>query len=113
MTLLRTALSDVVIKKSEKKQSSVFQLGKQIGIGLRAAVFILGKMQQRAYRCQRVLVDGIKAYFQIVNAQMSDLIRKSTIEMGHDPRDCVLIAYGGSGPTHAAFYGADIAARTR
>jgi N-methylhydantoinase A len=49
--------------------------------------------------------------FQIVNAQMSDLIRKSTIEMGHDPRDCVLIAYGGSGPTHAAFYGADIAAR--
>jgi len=49
--------------------------------------------------------------FQIVNAQMSDLIRKSTIEMGHDPRDCVLIAYGGSGPTHAAFYGADIAAK--
>lgn len=49
--------------------------------------------------------------FQIVNAQMSDLIRKSTIEMGHDPRECVLIAYGGSGPTHAAFYGADIAAK--
>ena len=49
--------------------------------------------------------------FQIVNAQMSDLIRKSTIEVGHDPRDCVLIAYGGSGPTHAAFYGADIAAK--
>ncbi len=50
--------------------------------------------------------------FRIVNAQMSDLIRKSTIELGHDPRECVLVAYGGSGPTHAAFYGADIRAKS-
>jgi N-methylhydantoinase A len=46
--------------------------------------------------------------FRIINAQMADLIRKSTIERGHDPRDCVLVAYGGAGPTHAVFYGADI-----
>lgn len=49
--------------------------------------------------------------FRIVNAQMADLIRRSTIEQGHDPRDCVLVAYGGAGPTHAAFYGRDIGAR--
>jgi N-methylhydantoinase A len=50
--------------------------------------------------------------FRIINAHMADLIRKATIEQGHDPRDCVLIAYGGAGPTHAAFYGRDISAKS-
>jgi N-methylhydantoinase A len=49
--------------------------------------------------------------FRIVNAHMADLIRKATIEQGHDPRDCILIAYGGAGPTHAAFYGRDTGAK--
>jgi N-methylhydantoinase A len=49
--------------------------------------------------------------FRIINAQMADLIRKTTIAQGHDPRECVLVAYGGAGPTHAAFYGADIAVK--
>ena len=47
----------------------------------------------------------------ILNAQMADLIRKSTVDRGFDPRDFVLVAYGGAGPTHAAFYGADVDAR--
>jgi N-methylhydantoinase A/oxoprolinase/acetone carboxylase beta subunit len=50
--------------------------------------------------------------FRIINAHMADLIRKATIEQGHDPRECVLIAYGGAGPTHAAFYGSDISAKS-
>src|SRR5579862_909233 len=50
--------------------------------------------------------------FRIINSQMADLIRKSTIEQGHDPRECVLVAYGGAGPTHAAFYGREIGARS-
>ncbi|MEU9451729.1 hydantoinase/oxoprolinase family protein [Streptomyces sp. NPDC048277] len=49
--------------------------------------------------------------FRIINSQMADLIRKSTIELGHDPRECVIAAYGGAGPTHAAFYGAEAGAR--
>ena len=32
---------------------------------------------------------------------MADLLRKVTVEQGHDPRDFVLFAYGGAGPTHA------------
>jgi len=36
---------------------------------------------------------------------MSDLIRRSTIEQGVDPRNFVLFAYGGAGPLHAAVYG--------
>ena len=42
--------------------------------------------------------------FEIVNASMADLLRKTTIERGHDPRDFVLLAYGGAGPLHAPFY---------
>ena len=49
--------------------------------------------------------------FRITNAQMADLIRRSTIEQGHDPRECVLVAYGGAGATHAAFYGRDVGAK--
>jgi N-methylhydantoinase A len=50
--------------------------------------------------------------FRIINSHMADLIRKATIEQGNDPRECVLIAYGGAGPTHAAFYGRDIGAKS-
>jgi N-methylhydantoinase A len=49
--------------------------------------------------------------FRIINSQMADLILKSTIEQGHDPRECILVAYGGAGPTHAVFYGQDIGAK--
>jgi N-methylhydantoinase A len=49
--------------------------------------------------------------FRIINSQMADLIRASTIEQGHDPRSCVLVAYGGAGPAHAVFYGHEIGAR--
>ena len=48
---------------------------------------------------------------RIINAHMADLIRRATIEQGNDPRDCVLVAYGGAGPTHAGFYGDDINAK--
>ena len=50
--------------------------------------------------------------FRIINAQMADLIRKSTIELGHDPRECVIAAYGGAGPTHAVFYGHEAEAKS-
>lgn len=49
---------------------------------------------------------------RIINAQMADLIRRSTIELGHDPRECQLVAYGGAGPTHAVFYAQDIGAKS-
>jgi N-methylhydantoinase A len=40
----------------------------------------------------------------IVDSRMGDLIRKLTIERGVDPRDFVLFAYGGAGPTHVGAY---------
>lgn len=42
---------------------------------------------------------------QVVNAQMADLLRKVTVERGHDPRDFVLMVYGGAGPTHCTLFG--------
>lgn len=37
----------------------------------------------------------------IASAHMSDLIRKKTVEVGYDPRDFALYAFGGAGPVHA------------
>jgi N-methylhydantoinase A len=37
----------------------------------------------------------------VANAQMVGAIRLLTVEQGHDPRDSVLVAYGGAGPLHA------------
>jgi N-methylhydantoinase A len=45
---------------------------------------------------------------RVVDAQMADLIRKTTLQRGHDPRRFAMMAYGGSGPVHAASYGRDL-----
>jgi N-methylhydantoinase A len=38
---------------------------------------------------------------RVVNAAMAAGIRKVTVERGHDPRGCTLMAFGGAGPLHA------------
>jgi N-methylhydantoinase A len=42
---------------------------------------------------------------------MSDLIRKATVEKGHDPRNFVLFAFGGAAPVHASRYAAELGIR--
>ncbi|MCW2998279.1 MAG: hydantoinase/oxoprolinase family protein [Solirubrobacterales bacterium] len=49
--------------------------------------------------------EGIK---RIVDAQMADLVRRVTVHQGFDPRDFVLLAFGGAGPVHAHGYGAEL-----
>jgi N-methylhydantoinase A len=56
-------------------------------------------------------MDDIKAasgIYRIANSHMSDLIRKATVEKGHDPRNFVLFAFGGAGPVHASRYAAEL-----
>ncbi|HWE08649.1 MAG TPA: hydantoinase/oxoprolinase family protein [Solirubrobacteraceae bacterium] len=48
---------------------------------------------------------GIK---RIVDSQMADLIRSVTIHKGFDPREFVLLSFGGAGPVHAHAYGAEL-----
>jgi len=45
---------------------------------------------------------------RVIDAQMADLIRKSTLERGHDPRRFAIIAYGGCAPAHVASYGLEM-----
>ncbi len=45
---------------------------------------------------------------QIAEFQMADLIRKTTIQKGHDPRDFVLFAFGGAGPVHAGVFAREL-----
>jgi N-methylhydantoinase A len=44
----------------------------------------------------------------IVEFQMADIIRKTTIEKGFDPRDFVLFAFGGAGPAHAGVFAREL-----
>jgi N-methylhydantoinase A len=38
---------------------------------------------------------------EVLDNRMADLLRRVTIERGHDPRDFAMFAYGGAGPSHA------------
>ena len=43
-----------------------------------------------------------KAIVEVANANLADAIRVALIRRGHDPRDFVLVAFGGAGPMHGA-----------
>ncbi|MFO1200540.1 MAG: hydantoinase/oxoprolinase family protein [Burkholderiaceae bacterium] len=49
--------------------------------------------------------DGIA---RIASFNMADLIRRTTIQKGFDPRDFVLFAFGGAGPVHASVFAAEL-----
>ena len=83
-------------------------LGGRMKLDPDLALAALGRLGARLGMEPEEVAIGV---FKIINSQMADLIRKSTIEQGHDPRECVLVAYGGAGPTHAVFYAHDIGAK--
>lgn len=45
---------------------------------------------------------------KVVDANMGNTIYKETVLRGFDPRDFILFAYGGAGPTHCCGYSEDI-----
>ncbi len=46
-------------------------------------------------------VEAARAIRVVFDTAMADLLRAVTIERGHDPREFILVAGGGSGPSHA------------
>jgi N-methylhydantoinase A len=48
-------------------------------------------------------IQAAEAVFKSVNAGMADKISEVSTKRGHDVRQCVLVAGGGGGPTHAGF----------
>ncbi|CAA9553309.1 MAG: N-methylhydantoinase A [uncultured Thermomicrobiales bacterium] len=55
--------------------------------------------------------EAAAAIYAVQNSQTGDLLRKTVVETGHDPRDFVLYAFGGAGPAHAAKYAAEVGVR--
>ena len=49
------------------------------------------------------------AIVQIANHKMAGALRMVTLARGQDPRDCVLFAFGGAGPLHAAALARELA----
>ena len=48
---------------------------------------------------------------EIVDTRMEDLIRRATVQRGHDPRSFVLWAFGGASGAHAGLFGRGIGVR--
>lgn len=46
--------------------------------------------------------------YDIVNAKMSDLIRRQVVRTGYLPEEFVIFAFGGAGPVHAAGFAAEL-----
>jgi len=49
---------------------------------------------------------------EVVNAGMLHALRLVSVERGHDPRDFVLVAFGGAGPLHACALAEELEMRT-
>ena len=58
------------------------------------------------------LIEAASGIHRIANARMTRALRAVSSEKGRDPRDFALIAYGGSGPIHAAGLAEDLGIRT-
>jgi len=52
--------------------------------------------------------EAANGIYRITNAQMSDSIRRATVERGYDPREFTLFAFGGAAPVHAGRYAAEL-----
>lgn len=50
------------------------------------------------------VLETAKGIFDITNAKMANLMENEVIGRGFDPRDFVVISYGGAGPLHASAY---------
>jgi len=55
--------------------------------------------------------DAAAAIYAVQNAQTGDLLRKTVVEAGYDPREFILYAFGGAGPAHCAGYAAEVGVR--
>ncbi len=76
--------------------------------------FLGGQMKLNRARAEHALdrvaaqlglgrIETAAGAFKIVNAHMADLMRRTSIDRGRDPRDFVLFAYGGAGALHIAY----------
>ena len=58
------------------------------------------------------LTDAALGIVEVANAKMANALENEIIGRGFDPRDFVLMSYGGAGPFHAAGYAASLGVDT-
>lgn len=83
--------------------------GGSVALDLAAAQGVMGKLADATGIPVLQVAHGIH---EIANATMARAIRAVTSERGRDPRDCVMVAFGGSGGIHAVNLAASIGIRT-
>jgi N-methylhydantoinase A len=76
-------------------------LGGRIKLDRKKAV---AAVEEVARALKLPLMEAAAGIARIAEFKMSDIIRKTTVEKGFDPRDFVLFAFGGAGPTHAGVF---------
>ncbi len=54
------------------------------------------------------VTEAAAGIYDIVNAKMSDLIRRQVVRTGYLPEEFVIYAFGGAGPVHAAGFAAEL-----
>ena len=72
---------------------------------LNGAVSLDRHRTEQLMRGQKGSLANVEAFaagiLRVVETQMEKAIRVISIERGHDPRECTLVAFGGGGPLHA------------
>ncbi|MGO2111335.1 MAG: hydantoinase/oxoprolinase family protein [Pseudoclavibacter sp.] len=54
------------------------------------------------------VIEAAQRIRRIVDANMADTIARETLVRGYDPKDFVLMAFGGAGPTHCTGFGGEL-----
>ncbi|MGE0314762.1 MAG: hydantoinase/oxoprolinase family protein [Lautropia sp.] len=57
------------------------------------------------------LMQAAAGIAKIAEFKMADIIRKTTVEKGFDPRDFTVFAFGGAGPVHAGVFARELGVR--
>ncbi|UGS35946.1 hydantoinase/oxoprolinase family protein [Capillimicrobium parvum] len=58
------------------------------------------------------MTDAAEAVIAVANANMADAIRLISVRRGYDPREFVLVCFGGAGPLHGAALAAELSIPT-
>ncbi|MBW3633010.1 MAG: hydantoinase/oxoprolinase family protein [Chloroflexi bacterium] len=87
-----------------------FFLGGEIALDVdRAFRAIEDRCAKRLGRDVLTVANGI---VEIANAAMTNALRLVSVQRGYDPRDFVLVAFGGAGPVHANWLATEAGIRT-
>jgi N-methylhydantoinase A len=71
----------------------------------------IAAVQRIADALKLSLMETASGIARIAEFKMADIIRKTTVEKGFDPRDFVLFAFGGAGPAHAGVFAHELGAQ--